>query len=254
MKLYRRIVVVGVGILLMASVIRQLHAMTTVTPVMADLSNLPVIVIDPGHGGIDGGAVGIDDIVEKDINLAISLTLRDMFVASGFEVVMNRETDVSIHDEGITSTRGQKTSDLHNRLAIMEEYPGGIFLSIHQNKFGQSSSWGTQVFFGPQNANSEKLAGIIQEDIAGSLQPENSRQIKPAGKNLYLMYNAECPAVLVECGFLSNRDEAYKLTDHDYQSKIAFVTFTSVLRFLELDSPGLDSDGVEGYAQAPIQE
>lgn len=193
--------------------------------------------MDAGHGGIDGGAIGVDSIVEKDINLQICLVLRDIFRANGFEVIMTRESDQSIHDADVTGTRNIKVSDLHNRLAIVKEHPNAIFLSIHQNKFGESSSKGTQVFFGPKNAQSKQLAEIIQSAFIKHLQPENHRKYKQAGKNLYLMYNAECPSVLVECGFLSNSGEAHRLTDPEYQAQIAFVTFGSVMEYLGLSSP-----------------
>jgi N-acetylmuramoyl-L-alanine amidase len=160
-----------------------------------------------------------------------------MFIASGFRVIMTRETDISIHDEGITATRKQKTSDIHNRLAIAESQPNVIFLSIHQNKFEQSSSHGTQIFYSPGNQLSERLAAVLQENFAANLQPDNTRQTKKAGDNLYLMYNAKCPAVLVECGFLSNSEEAARLTDPEYQNQIAFTILGSVVRFLELDRP-----------------
>lgn len=253
MKFYQRAVLACVGLLSVAAIGKNLYDMTAVTPTMADLENLPAIVIDPGHGGVDGGAVGADNIVEKDINLSICLMLRDMFTACGFEVVMTRDTDISIHDEGITSTRKQKTSDLHNRLAIVEAQPNTVFLSIHQNKFGDSSSRGTQIFFGPENERSERLATILQEDFIANLQPENKRRYKKAGKNLYLMYNAKCPSVLVECGFLSNPEEARKLTDPDYQSRIAFTILGGVVKFLELDAPALDVQGTQAFALESTQ-
>lgn len=239
MKRYHWSVVGLVALLFALSGARSLFSLGRATPVMTDIVSLPVIVIDPGHGGPDGGAVGVDDIVEKDINLSVSEKLRDMFRVCGFEVVMTRDSDRSIHDEGITGARKQKTSDLHNRLAIAEEHPNALFLSIHQNKFGDSRSWGTQIFFGPENPQSEQLATVLQDNFRVRLQPENERVQKKAGKNLYLMYNATCPSVLVECGFLSNREEAAKLVDQDYQSRVAFVVFVSVMEYLELDQPAL---------------
>jgi N-acetylmuramoyl-L-alanine amidase len=222
-----------VGLLLVSSMIYSLVGITRDVPVLADIENLPVSVIDAGHGGMDGGAVGVDNIVEKDINLAICLTLRDQFEANGFRVVMTRETDISIHDEGITGARKQKTSDLHNRLALVNAQLNAIFISIHQNKFGESRSHGAQMFYSTNNPESERLATILQENFISQIQPENTRQIKKAGKDLYLMYNAQCPAVLIECGFLSNSTDAYRLIDPEYQNKIAFTTLGSVLKFLE---------------------
>ena len=234
---YKYVILVVVGLLLLASIGRSLHSIIEATPTMASLHTLPTIVIDPGHGGVDGGAVGVDGIVEKNINLNISLAMRDLFVVNGFDVVMTRETDISIHDEGIKGTRKQKTSDLHNRLAIAHEHPDTIFISIHQNKFGDSRSHGTQIFFGPNAPESEALAQITQERFRTFLQPENTRQKKKAGKNLFLMYTAKCPAILIECGFLSNAQEAALLSQTEYQYKVAFTALCSVLEYLQLDAP-----------------
>lgn len=234
MVLYKRVIVVCVGVMLLFSIVNSFRSITRAKPVMADFTVLPTIVIDPGHGGMDGGAVS-GDIIEKDVNLAICLTMRDIFVASGFDVVMTRDTDISIHDDGVKGTRKQKVSDLHNRLAIAEASPDTIFLSVHQNKFTSSKSRGTQIFYSPNNPGSEQLAAILQDDFIKMLQPENNRKYKKAGKNLYLMYEAKCPAVLVECGFISNPAEAGLLSDAEYQSKIAFTVFCSVMRFLGLN-------------------
>jgi len=202
-------------------------------PAMAEIGSMPVIIIDPGHGGIDGGAVGVSGVVEKDINLAISLMLKDMFEINGFDVIMTRTEDVSIHDDGVKGVRKQKVSDLKNRLKIVNNQPDAIFISIHQNKFESSKSKGAQMFFGPNNSGSEMLAALIQQNFAASLQPGNSREIKKAGKDLYLMYNAKCPAVLIECGFLSNAQDEQMLVQSEYQSQISFEIFGSVVQFLE---------------------
>jgi len=213
-------------------------SITSVTPRIIDIENLPVIIIDPGHGGIDGGAVGAGDVLEKDINLAISLLLRDMLTITGFEVVMTREDDRSIHDEDVTGVRRQKRSDLHNRLEIAEaHYPNVIFLSIHQNRFQDASSRGAQIFHSPNHADSERLARILQDTIIEMVQPDNTRDIKKAGDNLFLMDRMQCPAVLIECGFLSNIQDTKELTDPEYQKRLAFAIFVSVLRYLELDMP-----------------
>ena len=213
-------------------------SITYAPPRRIDIENLPVIILDPGHGGVDGGAVGPGDVLEKDINLAIALILRDMLKATGFEVVMTREDDRSIHDEDITGVRRQKTSDLNNRLEIVERHsPNAIFLSIHQNRFRDASSRGAQIFHSPNHPDSERLARILQDTIIEMIQPENTRDIKKAGDNLFLMDRAKCPAVLIECGFLSNIQDTKNLTDPEYQKQLSFAIFVSVLRYLELDMP-----------------
>ena len=203
-----------------------------IRPASANAGSLPqrpVILIDPGHGGMDGGAVGVDGLVEKDLNLQISLILRDLFLANGFEVYMTRETDCSIEDPGLSTIRAKKVSDMKNRRALMESHPDGIFLSIHQNLFSQSKYSGAQMFFSPNHPASAHLAKTLQSTLREMLNPANTRVEKQAGKELYLLYHAQIPAVLVECGFLSNPEEAALLQDSDYQAKVAFAIFCGVL-------------------------
>ena len=194
--------------------------------------NEPVFVIDPGHGGIDGGAVGVDGIIEKELNLAISLKLRDMLEFWGYRTVMTRETDVSIHSPEAKTAKQMKTSDLHNRLAIVSRTPGAIYLGIHQNMFGQSRYDGAQMFYGVKSPESEALAEILQSRIAAQLQPENTRRPKRAEDNLFLLRQIDAPAVLIECGFISNPAEAALLRDGEYQNKLAAVIFAAVNEYL----------------------
>lgn len=189
------------------------------------------IVLDPGHGGMDGGAVGKQNIVEKDINLAIALKLKTLLEISGFEVYMTRSEDVSIHDPGVSGTKAQKTSDMHNRLKLIEEHPHALFVSIHQNKFQESKYHGAQIFYSPNLPESELLADTLQKSFKELLQPDNNREHKKAGSELYLLYNAQVPAVLVECGFLSNPEEAVKLTQPVYQDQVAFTILKALLEF-----------------------
>lgn len=191
----------------------------------------PVVILDPGHGGIDGGAEA-NNLIEKDINLAIALNLRDFLSVQGFRVIMTREDDRSIHDQGITQISRQKRSDMYNRLAIIEDHPEAIFVSIHQNKFEQASVCGAQVFYSQNHPDSQQLAQQIQTSFASLLQPDNTREIKPAENNLFLLYEATVPAVMVECGFLSNAQEAANLSDPDYQRKVAFVVGQALCRFV----------------------
>ena len=197
----------------------------------------PVIIVDPGHGGADGGAVGVDGIIEAGINLEISFILRDLFVISGFEVEMTREDDISIHSPGVEGLRAQKTSDLRNRLAFTERFTNNIFISVHQNKFGDASQWGTQIFYGPKHSGSGLLAEIVQRNVVSMMQPENKRQQKQGGDNLYIIHSARSPAILVEGGFLSNPGDARSLTNPDYQAKLAFAIFGSVMEYLGMELP-----------------
>lgn len=189
------------------------------------------VVIDPGHGGMDGGAVGVGGVVEKGINLAISLRLKSFFEATGYKVIMTRTDDRSIHDEGSETIRQKKVTDIHNRSKLLAENPRAIFISVHQNKFGKSQLSGTQVFYSKNNDDSKLLAQFLQSNVKELLQPANEREIKSAGKNLYILYHAKSPAVMVECGFLSNPGEAALLQDSSYQGKMAFAIFCGTLDF-----------------------
>lgn len=196
-------------------------------------SKLPVIIIDAGHGGFDGGAVADDGTVEKDINLKIALYLDECLQLSGFETVLTRYTDTSLEDSGLNTIRQKKTSDIHNRLKVMEETDNAIFISIHQNKYSVEKYKGLQVFYSPNfSEQSSLLAENIQENVTKMLQPDNDRMIKECGTSVYLIYNAVKPAVLVECGFLSNYSETQLLKTEQYQKQIAFCIATGIQDFV----------------------
>lgn len=217
-----------------AFVLIALAAEKTVSVMSAKLSaEKPVIIIDAGHGGEDGGTQSAEGVLEKDINLSISLKLNKILTRYGFETVMIRETDKMIYDEGYSTVRSRKSSDLHNRMKIMEQYPDGIFLSIHQNYFSQSKYSGAQVFYCKSQSGSELLADCIQKSIVSSLQKENTRQIKPCTNDVYLIYNAVSTAVMVECGFLSNAREAERLSDNTYQYEMALAISKGLVNYLE---------------------
>ncbi len=196
-------------------------------------NNLPTIIIDPGHGGFDGGAIANDGTIEKDINLSIATYLQEYLVIFGFKTVMTRESDSSTEDEGLTTIREKKRSDIHNRMKIMEETDNSLFISIHQNKFQVEKYSGTQVFYSPKTeAESSALAQYIQDSVVNTLQKDNTRQVKECGTSVYLIYNAVKPAVLIECGFLSNYEELSKLKSSDYQKKIAFCIAMGIQNYV----------------------
>lgn len=195
------------------------------------------IIIDAGHGGPDGGAVS-GNIIEKDINLAISLKLQSICKASGFNVVMIREDDSSIYSPGSDTLRQKKVTDIHNRLKLSDDNPTAPFISIHQNKFSQPQYSGAQTFYSKNNSDSKVLADLIQKSVKKMIQPQNERAIKPAGKNLYILYHAKAPAVMVECGFISNAQEAKKLQNDNYQGQMAFSIFCGILNYYSEKSFG----------------
>lgn len=208
----------------------------------------PVIVLDAGHGGEDPGCVGVNGEYEKDINLAIVKNLRDLLVLSGYDVVLTRSEDVSIYSEGVAGIRAQKVSDMENRKAIIENYPDSIFISVHQNQFTEASSFGAQVFYTPNNAANAVLADIMQINFREQLDGSNTRETKVIDNNLYLFKDTKQPAVLIECGFLSNGSDAENLSNPEYQKKVAMTIFKGLSEFmLETDGGSAvgGSDGAE---------
>ena len=183
------------------------------------------------HGGFDGGAVAHDGTVEKDINLKIAAMLKSLLKNSNFNVVMTRESDVSTDSVETDKIAVRKKSDLKNRLRLMNDYPDAVFVSIHLNKFTTSAANGSQVFYSAKREESKKLGMDIQESIVRLLQPENRRVNKQATSSTYILYNATVPAVLVECGFLSNTAELKRLKDEEYQKKMAFSIFCGIKNY-----------------------
>ena len=219
----------------------QVRTRMTLAGGNADRPQSPTVIIDPGHGGMDGGALGAGGTLEKDINLAISLQLRDFLTVAGYRVVMTRDSDISIYDEGTEGVRAQKRSDMHNRLKIMESVPGAVVVSIHQNQFEKPQYSGAQMFYGKKDEQSKMLAENLQAAFR-RLQPDNKREVKPAGKELYLLWECENPIVLVECGFISNPEECENLCTPDYQRQAAFTVLAGLLEA----SNGAGQAGGEG--------
>ena len=195
------------------------------------------VVIDAGHGGEDGGAVGVNGLVEKDVNLAIASALTENLRAANFTVVLVRDGDYSVGDQSLSTISERKTSDTKNRVRLVEETGDCILVSIHQNKFEQSQYRGAQMFYSPNNPESAVLAECIRQSVVESLQPENTRQIKQAENNLFLLYEAQIPAVMAECGFLcgflSNPEEAALLEKECYQQDMAAAIYNGLISFLE---------------------
>lgn len=178
-----------------------------------------VILIDPGHGGIDGGAQSKTGTIEKDINLQISLKLRDKLEEKGYKVYMTRDEDEGLYQKGNT-VREKKREDLNKRVEMKKETECDIFISIHQNMFPQSKCYGAQVWYA-SNDNSYNLATIVQDSIKESVKDNNKRVAKPAAEAyLILRDKYEGASILVECGFLSNPDEESKLKSDEHQNLI----------------------------------
>lgn len=187
------------------------------------------IVIDPGHGGIDGGATSCTGVLESHLNLEISKRLNDLFHLLGYQTQMIRTTDCSVHTQGDTIA-AQKVSDLRQRVKLVNEQENALLISIHQNSFSDSQYSGAQVFYGPKGEG-QILAEALQHAFISSINTGSKRMAKKAD-GIYLMQHIDCTGVLVECGFLSNPGEESMLRRKDYQQKICCVIATSTAEFL----------------------
>ena len=220
----------------------------------------PTVIIDAGHGGKDAGAFRGNlleknvtlkvakkvnellknkfpdkkiGLVDEVINLSISFYLTEILRCYGYNVIMTRSTDEQIGDNSLTTIRQRKISDVRKRLELTKLYPDSLFVSIHQNHYSSPRYSGAQVFYSPKSSLSKLLAETVQGSLVSLIQKDNTRMIKEIGTNVYLLYNCECPAVMVECGFLSNPDESKLLATTDYQKKIAFSVACGIIKFLE---------------------
>ncbi len=192
------------------------------------------IVIDPGHGGEDAGAIAPDGTLEKDLNLDIAKLLYIVFDLNGTSVELTRSEDTLLYDKygDLTDYTGQKkVYDLKNRLKLAEENPNSIYVGIHMNKFSEAQYSGLQVYYSPTNPSSYPLAFDIKNTVHQHLQPQNNRPLKRADSTIYILHRAKIPSVLVECGFLSNEGELELLKSEDYQRALAINLFASLVKY-----------------------
>ena len=194
----------------------------------AELSDGTVVIIDAGHGGIDGGATSCTGVLESHINLEIAFRLEAIMQFMGYETRMIRTTDTSIYTQGDTIA-AQKISDLKERVRIVNETQQGILVSIHQNTFSDSKYWGAQVFYADRE-DSKELAVALQKNLVSTINPGSKRTAKKA-KGVYLMEHMEKPGVLLECGFLSNPQEEALLRSQEYQKKLCAVIAATVCTY-----------------------
>lgn len=189
----------------------------------------PLVIVDAGHGGEDGGTTGVNGVLEKDINLDIALLLGNILESSGARVIYTRTDDRMLYGN---AAKGQhKMYDLKNRLEIARQYPDAIFVSIHMNAFTDARYHGMQVFYSPNHTQSQELAEKICAWNHTYFQPDNTRKTKRATSDIYLLHKSENVSVLVECGFLSNAEEARSLADPVYQQKVAAVLCSAIMDY-----------------------
>ena len=187
------------------------------------------IVVDPGHGGNDPGKVGVTGVLEKDINLQVAVMLGEYLEKKGIDVLLTRETDISLAEEGASSTQ---VSDLKNRVEIIEKASPEMAVSIHQNSYTDSSVSGAQVFYYGQSTEGQRLAEAVQAGLIEILDSSNKREAK-ANESYYILKRTSVPTVIVECGFLSNPEEESLLQDEEYQNKIVEAIYQGIQTYLD---------------------
>lgn len=226
---YNNYVVAGVAVLALLSAAVLLALIPAARERVFAESGRSVLVIDPGHGGVDSGAFGPDGTKESDINLSIALRLRALCELYGQETVMTRTEDVSLSPP----EKYSEHQDLVRRTELASHTPGGVLISIHQNCYKSPVAFGSQVLYA-HNEKSELLGKRINENFRRYLETENRRVAEPAPEKLYLTANAACPAVLAECGFMSNPDDLEKLKSAEYQTGIAAVLLLSYIEYTDI--------------------
>lgn len=197
----------------------------------AEAINGVKVIIDPGHGGGDPGKIGVNDVLEKDVNLQIAFKLKKLLEKKGVSVVMTREEDTSL---GGDESGSKKVADLKSRIKMVENEKADIMVSIHQNSYSSEKVKGAQVFYYTNSDEGKKLSEYIQNSIKESVDKDNNRAAK-ANNNYYILLHSACPAVIVECGFLSNHEEAAKLSDKDYQQDMAEAIADGVFDYLSAE-------------------
>ena len=188
----------------------------------------PVVILDAGHGGRDGGATAQDGTPEKDLNLDLTGRLAALLRAAGYTVILTRDGDYSLGDNAPVGKR--KQTDLSGRLALMGTRENAVFISIHMNTYPGEGCRGTQVWYAKDFPLAQALADTVQAEVKQVLQPENNRKTKAATSAIYLLHRATCPAILIECGFLTNSAESALLCTPEYRAALALVIFESLAK------------------------
>ena len=200
------------------------------TPMSVKAAEPIVIVIDPGHGGTDPGMIGVGGLEEKGINLSVSLLLRDTLEKSGYSVIMTREEDKGLYD---SSAANKKAQDMQRRIAMIREHAPVLSVSIHQNSYQDSGVHGPQVFYYEGSVEGKKLAEAVQNSLNQHLEVDRPREVK-GNTSYYLLKRSSGPLVIVECGFLTNPEEAQKLQTKEYQQKVAGAVTEGIRTYLNV--------------------
>ena len=191
------------------------------------------VVIDAGHGGEDGGAIGVNGVYEKDINLSVALKIGDFLEAQGIEVIYTRTEDVLLYDRTVDYHNRKKSLDLAARVDLANKTKNCVFVSVHMNSFSQSKYRGSQIYYSKNNPQSFVLASSIQNSIKSNLQPQNTRKATEATSRIYVLDRLDCPAVLIECGFISNGEECRLLCTEVYQDQLSQTISEEIKNYVE---------------------
>ncbi len=225
---YNRVLqVIMAGILLVSMFFVAKEGAVYVSSMQAKSREKICVVVDAGHGGADPGKVGINNQLEKDINLEIAKLLKRFLQAEGIEVIMTREGDGGLYDEGAAN---KKVQDMKKRLEIIEASDAVLVVSIHQNSYHEEYVKGAQVFYYATSDKSKRLAEVLQGQLK-ELEPDNKREAK-GNDSYFLLKKTSKPIVIVECGFLSNREEAERLSDEVYQEKLAWNIHMGIMKYI----------------------
>lgn len=190
------------------------------------------VILDPGHGGEDGGAIGKNGVCEKDLNLAVAQEVEAELEERGISVICTRTEDILLYDRNVDYKGRKKMLDLAARLKVAKDTPNSVFVSIHMNSFPQTQYSGLQIYYSKNDPRSAILANLIQNEVRRQLQPENTRKTKQASSNIYLLDRIPSPAILVECGFLSNAEECERLSTEAYRKELALVLANAIADYV----------------------
>ncbi len=189
------------------------------------------VILDAGHGGEDGGA-NRDGIMEKDLNLDITLTVGSYLKQNGVHVIYTRTEDILLYDKNTDYKGRKKVLDLAARLKISNQTENAVFVSIHMNTFPIEKYKGLQVYYSKNQENSKILAQMIQNNAKNYIDRNNNRKVKAATSSIYLLDRAKNPAVLIECGFLSNAEDLSKLSSEKYRQALSLMLAESIMEYL----------------------
>ena len=216
------------GCLLLVSFLILSKQAAEVSETMSSTKNSKTILVDAGHGGADPGMIGVNGLEEKGINLQIAVKLKDSLEKQGFSVIMTREEDKGLYEE---DSRNQKAQDMQCRIAMIKKYRPVLCISVHQNSYQDAQIHGAQVFYYSHSEEGKRMAEVMQKALLKA-DEENTRQAK-ANDTYYLLKRTEVPTIIVECGFLSNPEEAAKLVSPKYQEKLAEAIAEGILACME---------------------